>query len=310
MKFRILLSLLATIVFVFAACSDDDPVAPVPTPPLSQFNTSNMPITTPGSTVQYGNMSTDGAGNLLFTPAGTSGVLFTVLRSSGVLRIVAANIGIGEGGPFPLMSSVYDPTTGLIYVGTTQAPTRIYAVDPADGSHSLLIDLGSVGTANDLLIAPAGFGAYGGHLIICTYSPGALYAVDLSNPVSSTQITTGQFNSGVFGSDGTLYCTTASGSNISTVSATGTVASFTTMPVSGLDGITFDSSGGRLFVASSDVDSVYAVSVPGGTPSRYTAANFDAGWWPSGLIYDNGKLLAGVDSSVGPRAYVIADVTP
>ena len=58
MKVRVILSLLAVVVFVFAACSDDDPVAPLPSPP-SQFNTSNMPITVPNTPGNYANMSTD-----------------------------------------------------------------------------------------------------------------------------------------------------------------------------------------------------------------------------------------------------------
>lgn len=297
MKARAVLLLLTVALFAFAACgSDDNPAAPATKPP-SQFNTSNMPITIPGSTVQFGNMSTDGSGNLLITPGYNGGTLFTVSRSTGQLRIVATNIGSMD-----LMSSVYDPDSNVTYVGTRGNPVQIYTVNMVDGTSSLLVDLGSLETANDLLIAPAGFGAYGGHLLVCTRS-GGVVAVDLANPVGGTQVAAGGFNSGVFGSDGTLYCTVASSDQVVTVSPTGTVTPFVTVR-SGLDGITF--SGSKLYVASSDRDSVFTVSVPGGNIAPYAAANFDGGWYPSGLVFDNGKLITGV----GPGAYIVDVVTP
>ena len=266
-----------------------------------------MPITVPNTTSGYGNMSQDVAGNLLFTPpVSPAGVLYTVSRSNGQLSIIATNVGAAQGGPFPLTSSVYDPTAGLIYVGADTSPMRIYSVNPVDGNSSLLFDLGPVGgTLTALLIAPAGFGSVGGQLIICTYNGSGVLAVDLSNPAPCIVVATGDFNSGTFAPDGTLYCTDHT--QVVTVSATGTVTPFAVVPRA--EGLVSNSSGNTLFVASAFTDSVYTVSLPGAVVARYAAARLSGGWFPTGMAFDNGKLLVGVRNTSAPF-YVIDEVTP
>lgn len=306
MKVRFILSLLAVTVLVFAACSDDDdPVAPPPVP-LSQFNTSNMPLTVPGTFANYGNMAADDNGNLLLSiGGGPNGHLYEVSRDTGQLRILTTDIGAAEGGPYQTRSVVYDSDADLIYVGSASAaPARVWAVDPTDGSHSLLIDLGNIGSPCALLIAPAGFGSFGGHLLVCMMNGQGIHAVDLSNPVSSTQVAAGDFDNGEFAPDGTLYCTEFNNNRVVTVAADGTVTPFADVPA--CEGIAINSSGSILYIASS-VDSLFTVSVPGAVVTSVKEIKINGGWAPTGMVYDNGKLLAGIEPT---NDFVVDDITP
>jgi len=303
MKVRFTLLCLALAVVVFAACSDDDPVAPVPTPPLSQFNTSNMPLTIPSTFGNYGNMAADADKNLLAVAgSGPPGFLYTVSRTTGELRIMAIDIGAADGGPYNFRSVTYDSNAELAYVATQSSPVRIFAVDPVDGSHSQLVNLGNIGSPCELLIAPAGFGSFGGHLLVCLMVGDGIHAVDLANPVSSTQVAVGEFNGGVFASDGTLYCLDEPANRVVTVAANGTVTFFADVP--GPDGLTIG--GGTLYVAS-DLDSLFGVSVPGAVVTNLKPIGINGGWAPTGMVYDNGKLLAGIEPT---GDFVVDDITP
>ena len=156
---------------------------------------------------------------------------------------------------------------------------NIYQVDPETGSSTLLTTLSSA--VNGIVIAPATYGSYGGQLIVATYA-GHIYAVDQSvaspTPVQITYIGTSA-SALVFGSNGTLYVADYWNNKILTVTAAGVVADFVTTGLSGPDGLAFGN--GVLYVANADDDTVKSVTIPGGTVSTVTSADFDGGWYPS-----------------------------
>ena len=169
MKFNLFILAAACLISIFLACSDDDPAGPSKSGSAA-FNTSKMPVNLPNNPGGgYGNMALDELGNLLVPSQ--NGVRYRINKSSCTLEIAAANVGIAYGGPYDLMCCAYDPARDKIYVGAMPGnPSRIFSVDPDDGSSQLLVGLGNQGQICQLLIAPAGFGVYGGFLLVFTNS--------------------------------------------------------------------------------------------------------------------------------------------
>ena len=268
-----------------SGCSGDD-LTPQggSTPALwPAFNTSCLPIQAAVSSNGYGSFAFDNDGNLLFT-AGDANDIGLLNRTSCTLTTVANDVGND------MLGIVYDQ--GWIYAGDNGG--NIYKVNPATGSSTVLVNVGSA--ANGLVIAPATYGSYGGQLIVATYS-GNIYAVDQSvaSPTPVVIADAGEASALIFSSNGTLYVADAENIKIVTVTAAGVVADFVTTGFIEPDGLAINSNGSLLYVADSGDDTVKSVTIPGGVVSTITSVDFDSGWYPSPIIYDaaSNMLLMG-----------------
>jgi len=81
-----------------------------------------------------------------------------------------------------------------------------------------------------------------------------------------------------------------SGGEIITISAAGMTSVFAS-GFNALDGIAVDDDGGRLFVADSGDDLLYAVQISDGVRTVLDSFDFDLGWYPSGLAFDGVQNL-------------------
>ncbi len=283
---------LLTSVMMLGSCSGNDGDAVVFFPgwsEWSEFNTSCLPLAFAGSTGSFGSFTFDGDGNLLF-PMSNLDEIRSLARDSCTVTTVAAPVA---GAP-DLLGIVYHD--GWIYVGHTNSD--IHRINPETGAGSVLSTVGSAVTG--LGIAPAGFGDYGGQLIVATYS-GGIYALDLSDPapVPVQLANTGTIASSmVFGSDGTLYIADYPNNKILTVTAGGTVADFAT-GLNQPDGLAINNEAGLLYVANVGDDTLKSVTIPGGVVTTMANYDFDGGWYPSPIIYDevSSILLMGTGDS-------------
>jgi hypothetical protein len=148
MKLKLFVTFVTFAAMLIVGCGDDNPAAP-PKSTGPTFNTSQMPIKVPNTTAGSAGLALDGANNLIC--ATFNGVLYSVSKTTGQLSIKAANIGITEGGPFRMMSCVYDPVADRYYTGDISS--RIFTVNPTTGDSQLLVNLGSMGVVEQLLKA-------------------------------------------------------------------------------------------------------------------------------------------------------------
>jgi len=270
--------------FLLAACGNGNGGGgggeePSPDP----FNTSCFPLDIPSTDGGWCNIAFDGDGNLLIPNNNTNEVL-SVDRITCILSTLAT---VPTGGS--LYSIVYHPDMDEIFVGDTAG--NIYAVNPSSGASTLLVNVSDF--VNALVVAPEGYGSFGGQLLVATYS-GALVAVDAA--IASTTIVAdagSNISDMEFGSDGTLYAVMEDLGEVITIGADG----LTSVVSSGFfapDGIAVDNDGGRLFVSDWSADALYGVQISDGARTNLGPYDFDGGWYPSGLAYDGvGTLLMG-----------------
>lgn len=298
-----LFAVVSILAIIFAACGDDDPAAPVGGGGggAKAFNTSQMPDTIPGVTIASGNISFDPSGNLFL--ADQFGTLHRFARSTGDRTLVAANINGGNR----LLCVVFDPGTGLFYTGGTAG--NICSVDPSDGSSQQIIN--AIGDANQqLLIAPAGFGSFGGALLHVGQGATGITAIDqTANPVTTSNITTTPLTDAEFAPDGTLYATDYNGGQVVTVSAGGTVTPFAG-GLSNPEGIAIDTDGSRMWVAETGAGQpIVEITIPGAVVVDTVATPvLTGGFYPTGLVYDGVKNLIHVGgTSVQFIDFVVVD---
>jgi len=264
---------------------------------LGAFDPAFFPIAVPGTTAGWGNASFDSSGDLMVV-GGHSADITTVARSDGSLTALTAAGQVGD------LLSIVDPGAGLLYVGTT-GTSNIYSVDPTTGVATLLINVGG-SDVTGLVVAPPGYGAFGGQLIASTQN-GSIIAVDQTTPAFSVIVApAGALYSDLeFAADGTLYAVDNSG-DVVTVSDTGVVAVLAT--IANADGVATDSAGGRLFVAAETpgVGELFSVTIPGGVVASLGTFDFDSGWFPSGLAFDGSTLMM----LTGENSMTIEAITP
>jgi len=278
---------LFTGIIVLSACEGADYV--VLETPWPEFDTACLPLAVAGSGGAWGSFAFDGDGNLLF-PVPDVDEIRSLARDSCTVTTVAT----GVAGSASFLGIIYH--NGWIYAGHDDG--NIYRIDPATGVGTVLVNVGA--TVNGFGIAPAGFGAYGGQLIAVT-NFGDIYAINLSvpAPVPVQFADTGHvISSMVFGSDGTLYVTDSDNDKILTVTAGGTVADFAT-GLSSPDGLAINNAAGLLYVANYGDDTLKSVTIPGGVVTNMGSYDFDSGWYPSPIIYDEASsiLLMGTGES-------------
>lgn len=289
---KILASLMTMLFLISCSTSDGDDA---PGSALVPINTSCMPILVPGSDSGSGSFAFDDQGDILITSFQGIEIL---ARTTCTFSTVTANVATSD-----LLSIVFDPGNGQIYTGADNG--SIYGVDPGTGTPNMLVTLAN--DPNSLVIAPAGFGAYGGQLI-AALPTGEVYAVNQSQ-VTPTPVLIGNAGIGasalIFGADGTLYIATGD-ATVVTMTAAGVVANFAT-GMNEVDGLAIDNAGGRLFIADAGSDELLQATIPGGVVSMLSAANFDGGYRPSPIVFDGiGTIVMGLDAGGGTTmtAYV------
>lgn len=260
---------------------------------LGPFDPAFFPIAVPGTTGGWGNAAFDSSGDLMVIGGGSADIT-TVARSDGSLTVLTV---AGHAGN---LLSIVDPGTGVLYVGTDTGD--IYSVDPTTGVATLVVNIAGA-EINGLVVAPVGYGAFGGQLIAATQS-GGVVAIDPTGP-TVTAIAPGNYSDLEFASDGTMYTVSDNG-DVATVSAAGVVSVVATLTQP--DGIAVDNSGGRLLVAdwSPGVGELFAVTIPGGVVSSLGNFDFDSGFWPSGLAFDGSTLMM----LTGETSVTIEAITP
>jgi hypothetical protein len=227
--------------------------------------------------------------------------LISVARDHSVASVLAS--AIGDPGEL-LLSLAYDPFTDTSYIGT--ADGNVYR-RASDGKVDLLVAASSDAVLG-LEIAPAGFGAFGGHLVATTeggdvfaIDPAAPVRVDIVSEIPTTSGMPAPLSDLVFALDGTLYVldnasTTDPGDpRVLIVAPDGNVDDLGANPgqLGQADGIEIDEGGERLLVVVSDDeggDQLVAVSLEPALPGEVTPladlSNVDDGYFPTGVVYD------------------------
>lgn len=309
MKVRYALSAFALCGLFLAACSDDTTgPAPGGSTPSTAFNTSSMPVEIANTDFSIRtNLAFDGAGNVLI-PEQFS-LLHNVNRITGKAGLTAAVLPRLNK---ILVACIYDPTADRIYVAANNVGSSgeavIYSLDPNDLSATTLLNLGINPTLLQLLIAPDGFGAIGGHLIVLSAGPGTVSSIDLSNPVAVVPLATVLLPSDMeFAPDGSLYVASYLSDKVVKVTSSGTQSDFVT--ISNPVGIAINGAGTMMYVGTGRVSSlenpIYAVTIPGAVATVVDSAFFAIpGWTTRGMVVDGNTLIYIHDQS-GKSAKVL-----
>jgi DNA-binding beta-propeller fold protein YncE len=260
-----LIAIFLLLPFLYGGCGGDGGSK------LEPFNTSCFPLEIPGTDGGWCNFAFDADGNLIL-PDNVTNEILSVDRLSCVLSTLAT---VSAGGQ--LYSIVYHPGMDTIYVGDDA--WNIYAVNPSSGASTLFVNLGNY--PNALVVAPEGYGPFGGQLLAAT-TAGVLVAVDTASAAMTDVADTGGTLSDLeFTSEGTLYAVNDDSGEIITISSEGMTSVFASGFLA-LDGIAVDNTEGRLLVADSDADILYGVDLAGGARTNLGSFDFDSGYYPSG----------------------------
>ncbi len=269
-----LMSLLLAGVAIIAMSGCSDNVGePDGVDELEPINTSCMPL---GINDTWGDMAFDRNGDLLIAGSYAGELLLLDRETCEVSTYATID---GEN----VISVVDDSSRDSIYVGTDSG---VYEINPNDGTYSKIVDLPNI---SSIVIAPEGYGSYGGHLVFAAYAK--IYAYDPSeiDPPVLIVDNGSVIADLVFGEDGTLYAADYSGHKVITVASNGTIADFVTLPAN-IDGLEVDNAG-SLFVASSGTSKLYSVNISTKTISELADVSFGGGWYPAGLAFDGFSTL-------------------
>jgi len=160
---------------------------------------------------------------------------------------------------------VFHPGKGHLFVAFADSPSAtVWAVAPAGGAATNLNVSGLPVVPTGARLAPAGWGAHGGKLVM-GFTDGTIWVIDLDTS-NATLLATLPGDVGGLAFDGsTLYTTNFDSPVLLTVSPTGVVTPFVNMPCQ-IGGIEVEP-GARLFVNCGFDSDVYEVSLPGGVVS-------------------------------------------
>lgn len=244
--------------------------------------TEDFVATIPGTTAYFGTLVEDGTGNLYSTSAWGNEVF--EVDTLGVATQFGTTGGSGALGVGIIGST--------LYVGFQSGEIRTMDLNQAAPAGVLLASLGSGVDAMGMAVAPAGFGAYGGQLVVGTYD-----GISIVNPangaVSVLLNTPGNPHSDVaFTPDGVLLAVDYDNSRVVSVTAAGVESTFYD-GISGPDGIAVHPSTGNVFVASSNLDAIVKIDPTGTSSSQFASdAIFDAGWFVSPIRFStDGSVL-------------------
>ena len=229
-----------------------------------------------------------------------NGQIYKVDKTTGILL---QTIPVSEG----LDSLIFDNNNDLIYTAwSADGVGQVRRVDPTVGisSDTLLATIGNGG--HDLALVP------GGNFVLATSdTTGEIYEVNLNDPGQTpTTFGSGQYTDGLaFDSQGRLFAVSNDDAVVELDPQTFQVIA-SSGPMQGLDGMTYDSFTGNLFVSSYAVNAtsgrkgLYEVSLQPGSfldATLITNSAFPATFRPDGLESD-GKGNVYV-ASLGDKIY-------
>ena len=232
--------------------------------------------TIPGTTASFGTVVADASGNIYTTSAYGDEVY--KVDSLGVVTQFGTTGGNGGALGIGIIGST-------LYVGFQSGEIRTMDLNQVSPAGVLLASLGSGVDAMGMAVAPAGFGAFGGQLVVGTYD-----GISIVNPtngaVSVLLSTTGMPHSDVaFTPGGVLLSTDYDNNRIVSVTAAGVESTFFAGP-SSPDGIAVHPGTGEVFVASSGLDSIVKIDPSGTTSSVFASgSDFDGGWFVSPIRF-------------------------
>ncbi len=222
-----------------------------------------------GPTNGYGDLAVDAAGNV-----------YSTTPFSGRLTKFAAGGGVSQFGNVGGNSLSLALSGNQLYAGYSGGQIRVTNLNT-----NVTTALAAVPTdALAMSIAPSGFGAFGGQIIVGAIS--GLYAVNTSTSAVSTILTSSSYWDGLaFNAAGELIVGSYFSGQVSKVSAGGAVTNL--FSVGGAIGA---------IAVRQDSGEIYVANEGNGTISRYSAAGaslgvfasniqWDGGYWPSALSF-------------------------
>lgn len=234
----------------------------------------------------FGGMILDAAGNLYFAANFADDVY--IVPPGGSASVFGTNPGDDAQGVVIIGDTLYSSYTGsdAIYAQDLQQAAPVASV------------VASISNPMGMDVAPAGFGAFGGQLIVGTTS-----GVSAVNPVGGAE--TVIWNAGTeisdvaFTQDGRLVVTREDTGELVEVTAGGA----TSVLRSGLgdpDGIAVEPGTGDLFVTDPTGDQIWRVAADGSSATPFaTDAAVDGGFFPSPIAFsvDGTELYYGTRES-------------
>jgi len=184
--------------------------------------------------------------------------------------------------------AAYRRSDASVYV-TLDNPNEMWRLEPGD-LWTMVAELPELPTG--VTVAPAGYGDFG-DMLIWTSVNGNLLVTDPNDGTSQVFASPGNQASAVaFGPDGTLYAVVYTTGVISTVEPDGTLTEFYDLPAAA-DGLVVSADNQSLYVSHFGFGAgIDAIKIPGVVFSEIIAADFDSGYYPSGLLLDGaGHLL-------------------
>lgn len=173
-----------------------------------------------------------------------------------------------------------------LYSGSHSQGGRIYSTDLTTGMTSIVGAIPNSFSINGFALAPAGFGAFAGDLIVA--SERGVYALDLVTGLLMGSWLSNQYVSDVaFTADDRLLAATGYTNGvmqgIQELTPTGLGASLSNY---GLDGLALHESTGDMYSINASTKTIDRVNIDDGTVTRF-ASGVDAssGWYPSGLAF-------------------------
>lgn len=233
-------------------------------------------------------------------PGGNPNAFGAVAGVGGTVYSTGAFSGNGlysiTGGVTTPLTNFPDSALGLQVIGNTAYVSleggAIYSVDLSNSSTNL-VGASGMSTPMALAVAPAGFGSFGGDLIVSGI--GAIYAFNPMTAVSTPIVLSGGFYSSIaFANDGTLLATDYSSNTIVSVLANGTVTPFASAfsPA----GIAVNPLSGDVYVAAEGTNTIEHYLSDGTYVGTFASnVNWDGGYYPSMLSFtqDGSALIYG-----------------
>lgn len=231
-----------------------------------------------GSGNSFGSMAqaVDGSGNIYVIGAWSNDVY--KVTPAGVVTQFGTTGGSGNG----LGVAVIGDT---LYVGFGTGDIRTMDLTEVSPSGVFLASIGAGNDAMGMAIAPAGFGAYGGQLVVGSYN-GISIVHPVTGAVTLLMSSPGNPKSDVaFTPGGELLATDYNNRRVIRVSAAGTDSLFYAVN-SSVDGIAVHPGTGEVYVADSDAYLIVKIAADGLSSSVFaSSAQFDGGWFVSPLRF-------------------------
>lgn len=271
------------------------------------FSAQLLPLQIEGTSGGAGDVAFTAGADALVVGGGTD-TIWRVSRDDGSVTEAATDVVLGAGGN---LLSIVDSGSGVVYAGDEAGD--IYRVDlEADPvpDVTVLASPAGAGAIDGMVIAPAGYGDFGGSLIAATET-GGIVAVDPTVGSSTTIDDTNVYTDVAFLGT-TLYATDDTNDAVDTVDSNGTVDPFATgftTPV----GLAADAVNGQLLVADagSDPPGLWSAALPGeGDPVPVAAVEIGAYPFgsPAGLAFDGVRNLLLVTPNLPDDALVLRGV--